>query len=449
MSDHTVGGTRTLDQVIAALAAGGAHRIYAKALAANDNSKNQIYLGGDFGILNTIPAGAPEPTTSGSHATPIFIASVNLHWLGKDGLFRPARHSKFILYPQYPEVRLSGFLRGCTEAPSALMGGTRQPGRLLVLGIRDDGAVLAWAGSHDGPANSEFVELVGRGQLERSGVLFALPLPGSSARTAREALLTELRRIHGMAWIESVRLGAGGARLPCKGQNCGGFTLEAELGIAPNGYSEPDFMGWEVKQHAVTNFERPAVGPITLMTPEPTAGVYATLGVIPFIRKYGYADKLGREDRRNFGGIHRFGAECAATGLTLTLTGFDQASGRITDAGGGIVLLDKAGEQAAGWRFKDLMAHWNRKHANAAYVPSMMRTEPTRQYRFGPSVRLGEGTDFLRFLSAVAAGSIYYDPGIKAESWSTKPQVKRRSQFRIKSDAIGALYHSLSAVTVA
>jgi len=27
--------------------------------------------------------------------------------------------------------------------------------------------------------------------------------------------------------------------------NRGGYTLEAELGITPNGYSEPDFMGWE------------------------------------------------------------------------------------------------------------------------------------------------------------------------------------------------------------
>jgi hypothetical protein len=48
----------------------------------------------------------------------------------------------------------------------------------------------------------------------------------------------------------------------------------------------------------------------------------------------------------------------------------------------------------------------------------------------------------------VAEGSVYYDPGIKGESWSTKPQVKRRSQFRIKSDAIGVLYHSLSAVAL-
>ena len=54
-------------------------------------------------------------------------------------------------------------------------------------------------------------------------------------------------------------------------------TLEAELGITPNGYAEPDFMGWEVKQYGVTDFIaiRPR-SPVTLMTPEPTGGIYRT-----------------------------------------------------------------------------------------------------------------------------------------------------------------------------
>jgi hypothetical protein len=33
----------------------GATRIYVKKLAPNDNSKNQIYLGGDFSALNILP----------------------------------------------------------------------------------------------------------------------------------------------------------------------------------------------------------------------------------------------------------------------------------------------------------------------------------------------------------------------------------------------------------
>jgi hypothetical protein len=52
--------------------------------------------------------------------------------------------------------------------------------------------------------------------------------------------------------------------LPCKSPQCGGYTLEAELGITPNGYSEPDFMGWEVKQFGVTKFENINSSIITL-----------------------------------------------------------------------------------------------------------------------------------------------------------------------------------------
>ena len=56
-------------------------------------------------------------------------------------------------------------------------------------------------------------------------------------------------------------------------------------------------------------------------------------------------------------------------------------------------------------------------------------------------MRLAEDTDFLRFLKAMADRKVYYDPGIKVENASTaRPAVKRRSQSRIKSAEIGALY---------
>ena len=38
---------------------------------------------------------------------------------------------------------------------------------------------------------------------------------------------------------------------------------------------EPDFLGWEVKQFAVEDFERiESAKPITVMTPEPDGGFY-------------------------------------------------------------------------------------------------------------------------------------------------------------------------------
>jgi len=115
--------------------------------------------------------------------------------------------------------------------------------------------------------------------------------------------------------------------------------LEAELGIAKNSVAEPDFLGWEVKQHSVTNFTRPDSGTaITLMTPEPTSGFYKEQGVEAFVRKFGYPDKNGRPDRLNFGGIHRVGERQSSTGLQMQLVGYDVDRRKITDANGTIAL---------------------------------------------------------------------------------------------------------------
>jgi hypothetical protein len=59
-------------------------------------------------------------------------------------------------------------------------------------------------------------------------------------------------------------------------------------------YSEPDYLGWEVKQFSVRNFNAINSSVITLMTPEPTDGYYAKEGSQAFIRKYGYSDLKGR-----------------------------------------------------------------------------------------------------------------------------------------------------------
>jgi hypothetical protein len=182
------------------------------------------------------------------------------------------------------------------------------------------------------------------------------------------------------------------------------------------------------------------------MTPEPTGGVYASEGVEAFIRRFGYGDRK-IPDRRNFGGIHNAVRACAATGLILTLVGYDRRRKRITDPTGGIALQTFEGEAAATWPYTGLLAHWNRKHARAAYVPSIVREERARQYRFGSRVRLGTGTDFLLFLDAVSVGAVYYDPGIKMENASTaRPRIKRRSQFRIKSAQIQLLYRKFEVV---
>jgi hypothetical protein len=132
----------------------------------------------------------------------------------------------------------------------------------------------------------------------------------------------------------------------------------------------------------------------------------------------------------------------------MTLSGYDLKKERIVDANGSVDLLSDQGLVAASWKFTGLLEHWTRKHAKAVYVPSQVRHEPRRQYQYGYQVRLAVGTDFLRFLKAMAAGVIYYDPGIKLEQASTLPKVKRRSQFRVASRNISALYDSVDLVTL-
>jgi hypothetical protein len=441
-SDSRNKSTLTLSRLMQMMASLGVKRVYVKQLAQNDNSKNQPYFGSDFESLNILPNQGVRLETTDTKQ--IFKAALNFYWLGDDGLLSRAPGAQLILYPQYPEVRFSGFLHKCKEAPSHLMSG-RQRGRLLFLGVGRDTRIIGHVVSAESPIAREFEELVGG--LARVGVFFELPF--AAAADTRSSLLAELRRIHLLGWLDSRRLLASGGFGPCESSNCGGYTLEAELGVLPNAFSEPDFLGWEIKQYAVPKFEQTSAGVLTLMTPEPSGGYYLKHGVEKFVRKFGYKDKLGRTDRMNFGGIHRIGLRHPATKLTLTLIGLDSASAKITDPTGGIELRSDNGESAATWRYADLMSHWNRKHARAAFIPSLRRLAPRRQYSFSPTVRLGEGTDFLLFLKALALGLIYYDPGIKLEEASTaKPKTKRRSQFRIRSGNLSGLYHALNPVSL-
>lgn len=258
-----------------------------------------------------------------------------------------------------------------------------------------------------------------------------------------------MSRVHGLDWIDSKQLDSSGNLKPCNAPQCGGFTLEAEFGIPKNSAAEPDFLGWELKQYAVEDFEKiESSKPITLMTPEPTGGFYKDESPEAFVRKFGYADKSGKVDRMNFGGRHFVGRRCPPTGLTMQLTGFDASSGKITDANGVIPLVSDRGEVAAAWAFGKILEHWSHKHTKAVYVPSKCRPEPHRQYAYGHKVRLAQRTDSLKLLAALATGAVYYDPGIKLENASTDPEVKRRSQFRVASRNISALYESVETVEV-
>jgi len=422
----------------------GCTKLFAKPLAANDNSKNQVYFGPGFNALNLFPNTGIFADSSPKN--PIFKARLQFGWMLPNGQMAEAPNAQLILYPQYPEVRFSGFLKGCVAAPSDLMAG-RMDGRILFLGVTSARGVVGFVVGAKSEIAGEFRAM----NLEPTdGVFTELALPSiPSGADSRDKLLGELHRINQKGWIDSKQLDSSGILKPCNASQCGGFTLEAELGIPKNSDTEPDFLGWEVKQYAVGDFDRiESSKPITLMTPEPDGGFYKDASTEAFIRKFGYADKKGRADRLNFGGRHFVGRRCPPTGLTMRLTGYDKATSKITDAGGEIALVSDSGEIAAAWSFGKILEHWSHKHTRAVYVPSLCRTEPQRQYSYGHKVRLAEKTDSLKFLAAFACGEVYYDPGIKLENASTNPKKKNRSQFRVASRNIKALYETVRVVEV-
>ncbi len=409
----------------------GAERMFFKVLAENDNSKQQIYLGGSFDVLQTIPHG--DIRACPGNERPNYKAPVDLSWIDAEGRVEVASGAQLILYPDYPEVRLSGFLRGCSIAPSHLMRSLpRRAGRVLFLGIVPSGRVLAYAADENSSLAME-----ARALHDGTSLFTDIPKTTSAMSDARRDLLDRLWSIHSKGWFDGFRLDAERRVRSCNAPNCGGYTLEASFDIVPNGRAEPDFRGWELKAHS-------GGGRITLMTPEPTIGHYRDDGVEAFVRRFG---RQVNDREWYFTGQHTVGVECATTRMTMRMVGYDPVRHPLGEVGGSLQLCTSAGEVAAGWAFSDLLAHWSRKHANTAFVPYESRGTAPRQYLFGDRIRLGMGANFANYLAALATGIVKYDPGPKVTyDERGRSRVKARSQFRTTFSRLGSLYAAIEDV---
>ncbi len=448
----------TLEKVIEILQSFGAEKFYVKKLSPNDNSKNQPYFGSHLTDISFIPTGnivTSETTSNKSKAKKNdkskikYQASMKLIWVDAKAHPYPAPHAKLIYYPQYPEVRFSGFLRGSNVNISKWMSPEkkgRSVGRWLIFGVSKDETVYSYLVT---PECNLANELESTKFIEISQIIWQLDIKNSvPEKSTRTALIQKLYEIHNMGWIPGQKLNAAMEVTPYKAQNGGGYTLEAMLGIPPNGVAEPDYLGWEVKQFGVTKLPCTGAKPTTLMTPEPDGGFYTTAGVIEFIKTYGYADTSGIPDRFNFGGKHSVGKTQERTGLEMHIIGFDPENSEITDADGEIALLDNDGNITASWSFSKLMDHWKRKHSQAVYVPCLRRSESgIYKYFYGKNIELGTDTNFEMFLSALFLGTVFYDPGIKLENASSKtPKTKRRSQFRVNHKHLNTLYKNFEHI---
>lgn len=411
----------------------GAVKAFCKPLAENDNSKQQIYLGGALDSVQMFPLREIEADSNGKDST--YKAKLDFYWVAPASSER-ARGAQLILYPQYPEVRLSGFLRGCKHAPNELLRpipkdhrlhNNGPDGRVLFFGVTAAGLTLAYLAPAGSSLAKEVLCRVAENEFSQESVFFNLPLFG---RDSRSILLDKLAEIRDCGWQPSIKLNNKGEVKPYNARNGGGYTLEALLGVIPNGRAEPDFMGWEIKAHSGSR--------ITLMTPEPTGGMYGERGVKAFVKKFG--SPTGN-DTLYFTGTHRAGMRNEKTGLNLIVRGFNPSRKLIEDVNGAVELQTDDGDCAAGWLFADLMIGWNRKHAQAAYVSYESEKLLAPAYRYFSPALLGEGTDFNRYLSALASGLIVFDPGSKVMNASTdKATVKARSQFRTSTQHLAALY---------
>jgi len=330
---------------------------------------------------------------------------------------------------------------GCKTAPSEnlrqIPKGQRRgtDGRVLVFGTTSDKRTLAFLAPANTPVAQEL--LAKFADSAHTGLFLELTLPvGSDQNKAK--VLEALRRIHAGGFHPSCRRNNQGVVIPYNASNGGGYTLEALLGITPNGKSEPDYLGWEIKGHRDNR--------VTLITPEPNGGFYGERGVKAFVERYGHDVNDGG---MYFTGCHKVGVPCAATRMTLQVSGFDPAYPKLFDVSGAVRLVDTNGNEAASWAFAQLLMHWNRKHAFAAYVRYTPQKSPIA-YRYDTPVLMGEHTDFNKYLHALCSGAIVFDPGSKVtQARTAQSKVKARSQFRINTKNLGLLYQTLTAESIA
>jgi hypothetical protein len=422
-------------------------------------AKNQIAgLGSDlaaFGHLYPGPVTSRRPASHKPKAgPPIFQTPLPWVWLTERGL-APAPETKLIYYPQYPEIRLSGYLDSAPGSPAEFLSHSTDPlsrskehGRCLIFGPGRDRKVYAAVVSGRSPAASYLEQF-----RDPRGRLVPLIL-GTKQASSKDLLFAELLTLHRKGWLTPYRLNSDGSTSPCTGSNCHGVTLESELGIVGNGKAAPDYLDWEVKGHKVAHLRSHLSSKITLLTPSPDGGAAKKLGTHWLAQTYGKLDVKGT--RWDLAGVHKSGEIHPQTGLQFGIQGYDASANEITEDGYLYLRDPKVDEPIGVWSFARLLTHWQTKHAKTVFVPCIGNEASRKQeeslptkFSYGTHVHVGEGTNFLRFLAAVASKTVFLDPGLKSEQTSVgKWQPKTRFQFRASLTNAKSLYRSFTQETI-
>lgn len=424
----------------------GCHKILIKKLSPNDNSKNQVYIGGEKAVqyLPFVSTELVEQKSKKKNASKyIFRNILNFHWITETGV-HSVPEAKVIFYPQYPESRFSGFLKGCKESPSKIIG-QKLENRFLILSFNNKGESFGYTNF----INDDFISFLNQHFESPDEETFFESSLGSlvnlnnkhSLNNSIQEIKDAIRGICSKGWIKSKKFDKEGNIVAHNAPNGGGVTLETELGVKANSEAGPDYLGWELKQHGGR--------PVTLFTPEPDGGFYKENGIAEFIKKFGYPDRNGKKDRFNFGGVHRVSDNDfhKLTNLKLSIYGFD--NGNFTEKDGHIGLINKDGETVAFWSFTKLLQHWQKKHAKTCYVKSERKEEgEDYYYKYSTDIELGIDSSFNKFILALEQGIVYYDPASKLYKEDEKWKTKARSQFRMKESDLKTLYKQYLKINV-
>lgn len=411
-----------LNAALDAMRREGASVVYLKDMAPNDNSKNQYYLGRDESALRCLGVTLEDAEVSGEGKRTALRAPQPLRWISPDGT-HPAPGAKIIFYPQYPEVRLSGIVRGVPRTvPGRDLARDRLDERVMLLGVTDHD-LLVWVGE---PDRSERFALETRptGDNPLLEVVTATRRP--SLTEAWADLLDELRIIITGPPVQAQRLARDGLKeYTAAAPNAPGYTLEALFGIEANSDPAPDYRGL-IELKVVSQ-------KVTLMTPEPTSGLYVDAGKLTFLQRWGHESR----GKLRFTGLHRVDVAKSGQPLGLSIEGWSDADPRTYDPRGRLVLASRAGEVGAAWLLSDLHSHWLKKHPEVAFVP-YSRDKPANTISFEIPVHAGHGTDFAMFMRALASGHVYLDPGTSMPLDTEK--VHARNQFRVNRTQLDKLY---------
>ncbi|MCG7500021.1 MvaI/BcnI family restriction endonuclease [Vibrio sp. Of7-15] len=446
-----------------------------KALPKNANDKNQVYIHSDASLLNSIFAlefSDREASTSqtkklskpGKKIPEAVFESFS--WLGLDGQLAKTRACKAIVYAQYPEARLSGFLTTDGEIPRSIsIDYTKSKEllpRYLLIGATKTGEAIAMIAVAPGPTFvKEFKELE---NYFGSSVCKALIIEQENGTKKLEAIL----RTHvAEKTLIGCRFDREGNTIPFTGTQVHGYTLEHACGIKPNADKNGDIFGIELKC-----FTRKK---LTLFTPEPDGGLYKDNFNL-FMTTHGYK----KDGVYRLTGLHRAYKENPRTELTLKIvcqhaikkkdeTGkkhLQYEAGyynpeipitkQMTDMK--VVLEDRVGNIAASWSLERLLNCWGAKHNEVVYVPAekipnededTLKEGYKWKIKFSNKVLWCNKTSVEKLFQAIHNGTVYLDPAPKYNPNNAKDN-KRRSQWRINDiyKAAESLYVDVNTLTL-